>query len=250
MPDLSRLEEIRICVDDDEAGLTFATEIVRRLAVPDSGFKGGVALAYASDHADEGDGCKDVCDLWTRYGRTVVDSLASGKTRPAKEILDELSKLRAETPQDYKYSIPADYSVSEKGVVKREENTKGEVSEKTVLSYPLLWGGLTRDETGLSTELLAPSQESGGATVSRSSVAKAAELVNATHPRAAGDNRGQLRDVMRYLAVRKLRTSRPARGTRLGTRWLNKSHYAPFVCPSTPLPTRRSSHAPTPRKER
>lgn len=234
MPDLSRLEEIRICVDDDDAGVTFATEILRRLAVPDSGFKGGVALAYASDHADEGDGCKDVCDLWTRYGRSVVESLASGKTRPAKDVLDELLRMRAETPPDYKYAVPGDYSVSPQGVVKREENSKGEVSEKPVLSYPLLWGGLTRDETGLSTELLA---RFGGKwrkyRFPRCSVARASELVNATSSAGLpGITEANSRDTMRYLAAAEAANiNAPVVERVSGTRWLDTSHYAPFVLP-------------------
>lgn len=234
MPDLSRLDEIRVCVDDDEAGLVFATEILQRLAGPDSTFKGGVALAFGSDFADEGDGCKDVCDLWTRYGGAVVESLASGKTRPVKEALEELSKLRSETPPDYGYAIPTDYSVSAKGVVKREENAKGEISEKTVLSYPLLWAGLTKDETGLSTELLA---RFGGKWRSyrfpRCSVARASELVNVTSSAGLpGITDANARETMKYLAAAEAANINVPVVERVsGTRWLGASHYAPFVLP-------------------
>lgn len=234
MPDLSGLDVIRICVDDDEAGRNFATEIVRRLAGPDSSFKGGVALVFASDYADEGDGCKDVADLWTHYGKTVVDLFAAEASSPAEEVLAELLRIRASTPPDYKYTIPADYSVSADGVVKREENAKGEVSEKTVLSYPLLWGGLTKDETGLSTELLA---RFGGNWRNygfpRCSVARASELIHATSSVGLpGITEANAREVMRYLAAAESANIHAPVVERVsGTRWLGDSHYSPFVLP-------------------
>lgn len=234
MPDLSRLEEIRICVDDDDAGLDFATEIARRLAARGSGFEGGVALVFASEYADEGDGCKDVSDLWTRYGRSVVDSLASGRTRPAEETLSGLLRMRAETPQDYVYAIPPDYGVSAAGVVKREENAKGETVEKQVLPYPLLWDGLTRDEEGLSTGLRA---RFGGKWRSyrfpRCSVARASELVGVTSSIGLpGISDANSREAMRYLAAAEAANIHAPVVERVaGTRWLDSAHYSPFVLP-------------------
>lgn len=231
MPDLGSLDKVRICIDDDESGLMFASEVLSCLMR--TRFKGLVDLIWPSDYNDDGLKIKDISDLYVKLGFMVVEGLSDESGETIEYQMERITRMRSAIPNTYAYKLNADYTFKDGQIYREGVDKNGEPVEIKVLSYQLLWNGLFRTDEGRLYVRLK-SRHSGVWTdheMQKSKISKTSELVSAfCESGLPGVSDANGKEVMRYLAsCEDCNTGSPIQVKMSVSGWMDEKHYSPFV---------------------